>query len=292
MGKTRLALELARTSLDAYADGVFFVALAPLAAAAELPSTIAQALELSLYGADPMTALLRFLRTKQLLLILDNFEHLRAGAELVAQLLEAAPHVQIIVTSRERLNVRGEQLYLVEGLEYAGSTSAADAASSSAVRLFAQSARRKDSTFVVSEANLAAVLRICELVQGIPLALELAAAWAAMLPLDQIASEIARSADFLEMDWQDAPERQRSMRAVFEWSWRLLSEQERAVLHQLSVFRGGFTREAAERIVGATFRMLTGLVHKSLLRWAEGGGRSAGRYELHELLRAAAADDH
>jgi predicted ATPase len=94
------------------------------------------------------------------------------------------------------------------------------------------------------------------------------------------------------MDWQDAPERQRSMRAVFEWSWRLLSEQERAVLHQLSVFRGGFTREAAERIVGATFRMLTGLVHKSLLRWAEGGGRSAGRYELHELLRAAAADDH
>jgi predicted ATPase/DNA-binding SARP family transcriptional activator len=289
MGKTRLALEIARASLEAYADGVFFVGLASLATAAELPSAIAQALDVALHG-DPATALLRFLRNKRLLLILDNFEHLLDSAELVVALLHEAPQVQIIATSRARLNVRGEQIYVVQGLEYGAEGSPAAAASSAAVRLFAQAGRRGQPSFQVSEANLSALLRICRLVHGMPLGLELAAAWTEMLPLDEIAQEIERSADFLSADWLDAPERQRSMRGVFDWSWRLLSENERQVLRQLSVFRGGFTREAAEQVVGASLRVLTSLVHKSLLRRADGSAASTGRYELHELLRQFAAE--
>src|SRR5262245_24077892 len=123
-----------------------------------------------------------------------------------------------------------------------------------------------------------------------PLGLELAAAWAEMLSLDEIAQEIERSADFLAAEWADAPERQRSMRAVFEWSWRLLNERERQVLRRLAVFRGGFTREAAEQVAGASLPVLTSLVHKSLLRTADGGATGAGRYELHELLRQFAAE--
>src|SRR5262245_9150290 len=121
-----------------------------------------------------------------------------------------------------------------------------------------------------------------------PLGLELAAAWAEMLSLEEIAQEVERSADFLAADWADAPERRRSMRAVFDWSWRLLNDAERQALRGLSVFRGGFTREAAEVVVGASLRVLTRLMHKSLLRWSEAGG-IGGRYDIHELLRQFAA---
>jgi predicted ATPase/DNA-binding SARP family transcriptional activator len=289
MGKTRLALEIARASLETYADGVFFVPLASLATASELPSAVAQALDLALHG-DPATVLLRFLRTKQLLLILDNFEHLSDGADLVMALLQEAPEVQIIATSRARLNVRGEQIYLVQGLEYAAEATPAEATTSPAMHLFVQAARRAQPSFNLSEANLPGLLQICRLVYGMPLGLELAAAWAEMLSLDEIAHEVERSAEFLMAEWADAPERQRSMRAVFDWSWRLLSESEQQVLCRLAVFRGGFTREAAEQVAGASLRVLTTLVHTSLLRRADGSATSTGRYQLHELLRQFAAE--
>src|SRR5262249_357065 len=122
-----------------------------------------------------------------------------------------------------------------------------------------------------------------------PLGLELAAAWAEMLSLDEIAQEVERSADFLAAEWSDAPARQRSMRAVFDWSWRLLNDAERHSLLGLSVFRGGFIREAADVVVGASLRVLTRLMHKSLLRWSEAGG-IGGRFDIHELLRQFAAE--
>jgi predicted ATPase len=209
--------------------------------------------------------------------------------------------VRIIATSREALNVRGEQLYVVEGLAYAASappaeaaTLAAEAATVPAVRLFVQSARRGQPSFAPDAATLPALLRICRLVQGMPLGLELAAAWTGQLPLEEIAAEIARSADFLAVDWHDAPSRQRSMRAVFDWSWALLTEAERQALRRLSVFRGGCTRQAADTIAGATLPLLTGLVQKSLLRRTDVGAASVGRYEVHELLRQFAAEqlDH
>lgn len=305
MGKTRLALEVARARLadsrigpdhggavgQAFLDGVCFVSLAPLSDSAAIVPAVAAAIGLSLQGGDPKRALLHVLRDKRLLLILDNFEHLlgpgpSSGAELVVEMLQHAAGLQLIVTSRERLNVRGEQLYVVEGMEYA----AASPAASSAVRLFVQSVRRALPGFKLNDANLPHVLHICQLVQGMPLGIELAAARVEMLPLEMIASEIARSADFLAFDWRDAPQRQRSMRAVFDWSWRLLNEVERQVLRQLAIFRGGFTREAAENVAGATLGVLTSLVHKSLLRRASGDATSVGRYELHELLRQFA--DH
>jgi predicted ATPase len=197
--------------------------------------------------------------------------------------------VQLIATSRERLNVRGEHLYSVQGMDYAPSATLESAATSSAVRLFAQSARRAQPAFSLDASNLATVLRICKLVQGMPLGLEQAAAWIETLPLEEIATEIEHSADFLAADWRDAPERQRSMRAVFDWSWRLLNDVERQVLRQLAVFRGGCTREAAQAVVGAALPVLTSLVHKSLLRWGQAQG-GTGRYEMHELLRQFAAE--
>jgi DNA-binding SARP family transcriptional activator/predicted ATPase len=299
MGKTRLALEIARLRLadpssnqpdpiveparPAFPDGVFFVALAPLTATTSIVLAIATVIGLSLHG-DPKQVLLHFLRDKRLLLILDNFEHLLEGVELVLDILQTAPLVQLIATSRERLKVRGEHVYLIEGMDYR----AEDRATSSAIRLFVQSARRVRADFKLSEDKLPLLLRICELAQGMPLGIELAAAWVEILPLERIAAEIERSADFLSFDWRDAPERQRSMRAVFDWSWHLLNEAEQQALRRLSVFRGGCTLDAAQLVVNTSLRVLTSLVHKSLLRWSWAQGE-AGRYEIHELLRQFAA---
>src|SRR6185295_7491055 len=248
--KTRLALEIVRLRLgapapdqpgelvespgQAFPNGVFFVSLAALSATSQIVPAIAAAIGLTLHG-DPKQALLRFLHDKRLLLILDNFEHLLEGSELVVEILQTAPLLHIIATSRERLNVRGEQIFLVEGMDY----QAEDAAASSAVRLFIQCARRVLPGFKLSQENSRLILRICELVQGMPLGIELAAAWVEMLPLETIAAEIERSADFLAFDWRDAPARQRSMRAVFDWSWQLLNAAEQQALRGLAVFRGG-----------------------------------------------------
>jgi predicted ATPase/DNA-binding SARP family transcriptional activator len=265
MGKTRLALEVARSRLVAFPDGVVFVSLAPLSEASAIAPAIAAAIGLTLHGGDPKQLVLQSLRDKCLLLILDNFEHLLAlpqaalhvegmnrgddqtAAGMVVELLQAAPRVQLIATSRERLNVRGEHLYNVQGMEYVPSATLEHAVSSSAVRLFMQSARRTQPSLQLSTADLSAVLRICQLVQGMPLGLELAAAWVETLPLAVIATEIEQSADFLASEWRDAPARHRSMRAAFAWSWRLLSEAERQVFRQLAIFRGGFTRESAAK---------------------------------------------
>lgn len=288
IGKTRLALELARERITAYADGVFFVALAALDSTKEILPAIVASLNLTLRG-NPEEALLRFLHDRQLLLVLDNFEHLLGGAALVASILESAPHVHMIVTSRERLHVRGEQIYILKGLDYAAASTVAEALSMPAVRLFVQSAQRVQPTFMLSNANAGHVLRICRLVQGIPLGLELASAWIDVLPPDEIAAEIERSSRFLAADWRDVLERQRSMSAVFEWSWRLLRTEEQQGLCRLSVFRGGWTKEAAEQAARVSLRVLTSLVRKSLLHWNEAHGAS-GRYEILEPLRQLAAE--
>jgi len=290
MGKTRLALELAQTQLAVYPDGVFLVALAGITNPAAIVSAIADAIGLGLQGGNLQQSLLQFLRAKQMLLVLDNFEHLLDGVGLVAEILQTAPRVQLLATSRERLNVRGEQLYLLQGLEYALDATLAEAAAAAAVRLLVQNVHRVQPNFKLSEANLPAILQICQAVQGMPLGLELAAAWAETLPLAAIATEIKRSADFLAVDWRDAPERQRSMRAVFEWSWRLLTPPEQEVFRKLAIFRGGFTREAAETVAGASLRALTSLVSKSLLQRTTALEMEFGRYAVHDLLRQFAAE--
>ncbi len=294
MGKTRLALEIGREQLMRFADGVFFVPLAAITTATELVTAIATEIGLRPEGNDPLHSLLQAVRPKQMLLILDNFEHLLApGAETVAPvvaLLAGAPQVQIIVTSRERLHLRGEQIYHVPGLAFAAQATLVEAAALPAVTLFARSVQRVQANFQLNQTNLAAVLRICQLVQGMPLGLELATAYVGSLPLTEIATEIEQSVEFLSVEWRDLPTRQRSMRAVFDWSWRLLDEQERQVLRQLALFQGGFTRTAAAAVTGATLPVLTRLVHKSLLQWHEDAG-AEGRYTIHELLRQFARSE-
>jgi predicted ATPase/class 3 adenylate cyclase len=300
-GKTRLALEAAAAQLDNYAHGVFFVPLAPLQSVEAVVPTVAEALGLRFYeGGEPQKQLLDYLRQKSMLLILDNFEHLLDGMDLVADILKTAPDVRILTTSRARLNVQGEYLCPVAGMDFpareitedATLRRAQDVAQYCAVKLFLTSARRAQPGFELTADNLTDVVRICRLVQGMPLGILLAAAWVGMLTPAEIAAEISQSLDFLETDWRDAPERQRSIRAAFDHSWHLLTEQEREVFQGLSVFRGGFTRQAARQVTGASLRELMTLVNKSLLHRTPtplAGLGTGGRYEMHELLRQYAA---
>jgi WD40 repeat protein/predicted ATPase/DNA-binding SARP family transcriptional activator len=323
MGKTRLALEVGQRILDLrlpmvppqtldsikevgtagdpipnsqypkFTDGVWFVALASINTPAALPDAIVRALGITVQGGDPRSALLQNLRARRLLLILDNFEHLlvtdTAAIDLVMDLLETASGVQILVTSRERLNLREEQLYSVQALTFPPTATLAEAAAASAVRLFVQAVQRVQADFQLTATNLLAVLRICQLVQGMPLGLELAAANAGSAPLRAIADALEQSAEILAVEWRDLPERQRSMRAAFAWSWQLLSAAEQHVLRQSACFRGGFDYTAAQAVIGATPALLTALVNKSLLQW-QAGAPGEGRYAMHELLRQFAAE--
>ncbi len=284
VGKTRLALQAAAESLGSFADGVYFVPLAALDRAGLLPGAIAAALGLEPGAADPQAAVIAALRGKELLLLLDNYEQLLPETGLLAEILQQAPEVTLLATSRERLNLRGEQLFDVRGLPPPQDSDTA-AAENDAVRLFVQSARRVRADFALTPANREAVVRICRLVEGLPLALELAAAWVRALPSEQIASEIAQGIGFLTSGLRDQPERHRSLTAVFNRSWHMLPAEEQAVLRRLSLFRGGFRRAAAAAVAGASLPVLAALVDKSFaVRQAN------GRYALHELLRQFAAE--
>lgn len=283
IGKTRLALTLAAQSLDAFADGVFFVSLAPVSEAAYIAPAIAEALRFTFYGqSDPKTQLLAYLGQKRLMLIVDNMEHLLAGADLLSDIVSQAPGVTLLTTSRERLHLQDEWVYEVQGLPFpaADSEAAANVNAYPAVRLFLQRARQSRATFVPSTDEMADIARICRLVEGMPLGLELAAPWIRSLSCREIAAEIERSLDFLTTPLRNAPERHRSLRVVCEQTWGRLSPAEQAVLMRLSVFRGGCTREAAEAVAGATLPLLSALVDKALVRRT-----NLGRYDLHELIR-------
>lgn len=281
MGKTRLAIQAAAQQLAAFRHGVFFVPLAPSQSIKHLVAALADALQFSFYGAtEPKTQLVSFLREKELLLILDNFEHLLADAALLAEVLQSAPRVRIIVTSRERLSLQGEWLLEVGGLSYPPANRQDGDMRYSAVRLFISCARRRDSTFTYSDADRPYIARICQLVGGMPLAIELAAAWVRTLPLKDIAREVRIDTGILVSNERNIPVRHRSLLAVFDHSWDLLDVEEQAALLDLAVFRGGFQRESAEQVTGVSTELLANLVDKSLVR------RTAkGRFEVHELLR-------
>ncbi len=280
IGKTRLAIEFAGTQREAFDDGVCFVSLAGVKNAEFLVLTLAESLHFTFAGAlDPREQLLTHLKQKTILLVLDNFEHLLDGADLLAEILQQTLGVKLLVTSRERLNLRGEWVIELHGLQLP-STTAEDIFSYSAATLFVQSARRVSINSVSIAEDGPAVARICHLMEGMPLGIELAASWVRMLSCQEIAQEVERSLDFLTAPVHGTPDRHHSMRAVFDHSWNLLSEAERSVLHKLSIFRGGFQREAAEQVAGASLSLLSALMDKSLLRRTR-----TGRYEIHELLR-------
>ncbi len=319
IGKSRLALQAAADHLphpdapqrtpatdpDCLPDGVFFVGLASLTAPEQIASTIAALVGCTLHGpGDATEQLLHHLRERSLLLVLDNMEHLLDGVGLLADILREAPGVHMLATSRERLNLQGEWVFEVQGLpippaaDHSESTAAPlpaplpDASiaassfeASSAVQLFLQSAQRARVGFTPSAEDRTAIVRICRLVEGLPLAIELAAGWVRLLSCTEIADEIESDLRFLASSARDVPQRHRSISAVFDQSWALLDEREQRVLRRLSLFRGGFDREQAEPVAGASLALLSTLVARSLVRRS-----GPHRYDLHELVRQYCAE--
>ena len=290
IGKTRLAIETASQVQDAFADGVYFVPLASVNTTRLIVPVMGDAVGFAFQSAgsaDPKTQLFGYLAEKQTLLLVDSVEHLLAepGIELLADLLANAPQVKLLVTSRESLGLQGEWVFEVQGLPIPENGHAEESVKNTSLELFLQRARRAHVGFYATLADYPAILRICRLVDGMPLGIELAAAWVRTLACDEIAREIERGLGFLSVSTRDLPVRHRSMRAVFDHSWQLLSSEEQRVLLRLSVFQGGFRREAAEVVAEATLALLSALVTKSLIRRS-----GAGRYDLHELIRQFAAE--
>jgi predicted ATPase len=288
IGKTRLALQTAEQHRADFAHGVAFIPLASVGSVEAAIPAIAGAIRLSFYGPDdPKLQLLNSLCEKHMLLILDNVEQLLVEGplqanivELVPEILQRAPGVKLLVTSREVLNLQGEWVFEVRGLAFPETEQTRKLDEYAAVALFMQRARRASPRSTFDEADLAGIAHICRLVEGMPLAIELAATWLRILSPAEIAREIEGSLDFLSASLRDLPERHRSMRVVFDRSWQRLSAREQQVLSHLSIFWGGFSRQAAEQVAGASLPVLSTLVNRTLLRRA-----AAGRYELHELVR-------
>ncbi len=271
-GKTRLALEVARTLANDFINGVVFVPLAVVHTADDLIAALAEALGVTFVArTEPRTQLINWLRDKELLLVLDNFEQLLNAADQLVILLKAAPDLKIVVTSRQRLNLQAEWLIEINGL-----------IDTEATTLFEHSALRAQPNPMADPNNVG---RICRLVQGLPLAIELAAAWAREQSCAAIADQIERSLDFLATEQRDVPDRHRSLRAVFDQSWALLTLNQREVLAQLSVFRGGFEAVAAQRVAAADARTLAALIDHSLVRRVD-----RERYDLHPLVQQYAAE--
>jgi DNA-binding SARP family transcriptional activator/predicted ATPase len=311
MGKTRLAIEAAGLQAEAFSDGVYFINLASIDDAGLITSQIGDTLNFQFHHKHKreqweydtqIEQLLAYLKEKQLLLLLDNSEHLLTTAlpslpawdksvdQLVADIVRTAPQVKILATSRERLHLHGETVLPLGGLDFPASAAidspdVPDFAAYDAIQLFREGVRRARPDFELDPDNLADVVDICRLVGGMPLAIELSSAWVELLSPPEIAAEIRSSLDFLETDLGNIPDRQRSVRLVFESTWDRLAPTEQEVFQQLSVFRGGFTREAAQAVTGTSLRTLRALVNKSLLR-----PDLTGRYQLHELLRQFAAE--
>jgi predicted ATPase/DNA-binding SARP family transcriptional activator len=277
IGKTRLSLRTANARESRYTHGVYFVALAEVETQEGLVSAIAARLGLQRLPQGLEAQLFTFLSDKSMLLVLDNFEQLVSASAWLSTLLSEAPNVQLLVTSRERLNLQSEWVYEVRGLEYPEGTTL-ELNDYAAVKLFKQTSERHG--VAPEQKDYPFILRICQRVEGSPLALELAASWIRLMSFEEIAEELERNLDFLQTNERALPTRHQSMRAVFDASWRLLSTQQQRALAGVSVFSGGFDRMAAERVVGASTRTLLELVGKSLLR-----RRDTGRYDLHPLLQ-------
>jgi predicted ATPase/DNA-binding NarL/FixJ family response regulator len=289
IGKTRLALEVASRKRETFPDGLFFVPLAPLNRADDLLTAIAEATPFRFQqdSRSPREQFFAYLGEKgaqRVLLVLDNCEHLLDGVEIVSAILAATSNLKILATSREALNLREEWVRQIPGLAYPHQENGRAIEEYSAVQLFVERARRIRGDFDLAE-DSKSVVEICRLVEGMPLAIELAVGWLTTLRPAGIAQELQQNLDLLTTRSRNLPERHRTLRSVFSQSWQLMSEGERDAFRKLSVFRGGFTREAAQVVAGASLQTLARLIDQSLLRL-----NAAGRYEVHELLRQYGAE--
>jgi predicted ATPase/class 3 adenylate cyclase len=300
IGKTRLALQLAGDLLDQFPDGVFFVNLAAIADPKHVVAAIAKTLAVGeLAGRSLDETVAEYLRGRQLLLLLDNFEHLLAAGPSLADLLAAAPELRLLVTSRAALNLAAEHEYVVPPLELPDFEHFSDVAALSryeAVILFAERARAVRPNFEVTKENASAVAEICIRLDGLPLAIELAAARLRALPPQALLERLEQRLSLLIGGASDAPARQRTLRATIDWSYALLNQDEQRLLTRLSVFAGGLDLEAAEAVCNIeglpeieVFEGISSLIEKSLLR-AEDNIRSEPRYSMLESIREYARE--
>jgi predicted ATPase/DNA-binding SARP family transcriptional activator len=280
IGKTRLAIAAAEKHTRIFADGVIFASLSEANNAADLMRKIMNVTGLvTANEQESERKMLEFLRDKDLLLILDGFEHVLDGKRVINWLLESEPGLVILVTSRERLNLPGEWVFPMGGLPFPPPELSEDIIKYSAVELFIFMARQLDPNFTLTPENRGSISQICRLVDGMPLAIGLASAWARTLPCAEIARELQNGLDLLSSSGLSADGQHISMRAALEQSWSRLSEEERKVFRQITIFRGGFDRIASEAITGANLGVLISLVDKSFVRCSP-----EGHYELHDLL--------
>ncbi len=286
IGKTRLAIQVASEKYMAFEHGTFFAALAALSSPDYILSTIADAISFRFQGsADIKTQLMDYLRDKEMLIIMDNVESVIEGREIMADIVMECPEVRLICTSRERLNLHGETITTISGMTFPTISEGSDLHEFSALKLFEQTARSAEPGFQINDENLPDIIRICSLVQGIPLGIILAAPWVRLLSCHEIADEIKSTLDFLQTDQPNIPDRHRSLRSVFQYSWTLLSPDEQRIFAQLSVFHDGFTRDAAAKVTGASLHHLSSLLDKSLIyRW------KPSRYFVLDVLRQLAEE--
>lgn len=291
MGKTRLALAVGRQLLQnnaasTFPDGIFFVTLVGSTHTDEVPGRIDRTLNIGTHSDETSLAQLQaYLHQRRLLLILDNLEHLTGIAVLLLQILQAAPGIKMLVTSREQLAVQAEWVFDVGGLETPPTDHRGSLADFSATRLFLEHVQRLQNQFQPSDTERAAVSRICRLLGGMPLGIELAAALVPLLPPVAIATNLEESLDILTAQHQDTPARHRSLRVVFEQTWASLTTDEQRIFRTLAVFEGSFAIEAAAEITGTPLDRFSRLVAKSLLSQVE-----VGRYVIHPMLRQYAAE--
>ena len=279
VGKTRLALEVARRLEDDFRDHAWFVQLAAVSAAVHVPETVAGMLRPPrARGESPEDALVRFLSDKHGLLVLDNFEHVLPAAGWVGDVLESCAEVKLLATSREPLRLQAEQRYEVATLE-----------APAAAALFVARARSHDQGFELTEANAEAVAEICRKLDGLPLAIELAAARTPLLEPAELEARLTETLDVLGSGSRDLPGRQRTLRATIEWSHRLLDRDEARAFAAFSVFAGGATLDAAEEVTGAGLDTLSGLVDKHLLL-RRSSGPEGSRLLMLETVREFARE--
>ncbi len=283
VGKTRLAIRFAEQVAGRQAIG--FVSLVPILAAEGIAPAILAALGLQKPDTQSsLDFLCRSLEGQNMLLVLDNYEHLLPDTQIIETLITRLPQLQLLVTSRERLNLREEWVVEVDGLDYPLSAQTPYWQRYSAIELFTLSARRANHAFSLDEADAPSIIEICRFVGGLPLGIELAAAWSDVLSPSEIAAELRRGADLLTTDAQNVPPRQRSVRAVLDYAWSRLTTSEREVMMRLALFVGVFRLDEAQSITGASLGILRRLLHQHLVRRLP-----EGPYYLHELVRQYAA---
>jgi predicted ATPase/class 3 adenylate cyclase len=289
VGKTRLGLEAARAVKSDFADGAYFVSFAALQRPEDVPATVVKTLAIVvLSGESADQAAERFLAAKHLLLVVDNFEHVLAAAPFIGRLLDACPALTVLATSREPLSLHAEQRYPVSALALPAQTmpEQADAlAEVDAVALFCARARAHDPDFELDDVNAPAVAEICRRVDGLPLAIELAAARCGLLSPNEIAERLDDALGALGSGARDAPARQHTLRATIDWSHDLLSDAEKQCFARFAVFAGGATVQATETITHAGLDTLDGLVAKSLLVLRQ-DAHAPSRLGILEMVRA------